>query len=148
MPLNVLHKVLSTIAALGLGALAGMAPAAAQDTPPELSVELNTARDDGASCLISFMVENRLGADLSSVVFETVLFDAQGNVAELTLFDFRDLPQGRPRMRQFRIDGSGCAGISRVLVNGAQSCTGEGLAAGACMDGLTLRSRTDIDLIG
>jgi hypothetical protein len=125
----------------------------AQDAPetaakPGLQIGLNDAGDVDGTCHISFLVENRLGKDLSEAVFETVLFDASGAVERLTLFDMRDLPAGRPRVRQFRIDGVSCAGIGRILINGAQTCTGAGVAKGACMDNLTLTSRTDIGLVG
>ncbi len=125
----------------------------AQDAPetaakPGLQIELNDAADVDGTCRISFLVENRLGAELSGAVFETVLFDASGAVERLTLFDMRDLPAGRPRVRQFQIDGVSCAGIGRILVNGAQTCVGKGVAEGACMDNLNLTSRTDIELLG
>ncbi len=135
-------------AVLALAGLTG--PATAQDTtdPGGLQIELNTAADVDGACRISFLVENRLGADLSEAVFETVLFDATGAVERLTLFDMRDLPAGRPRVRQFQIDGIACDGIQRILFNGAQTCKGEGVAKGACMNNLTLTSRSDIELLG
>jgi len=94
------------------------------------------------------VVENALGADLSEAVFETVLFDTEGSVERLTLFDMRDLPDGRPRVRQFQIDGITCDGIGRILFNGVQACTGEGLDDGACMDGLGLTTRIEIEVLG
>ena len=113
-----------------------------------LQIELNAADDVDGACRISFVVENRLGGALSGTVFETVIFDADGAVERLTLFDMRDLPAGRPRVRQFLIEGTPCSRIGRILFNGAQTCTGEGAADGACMDRLRLTSRTDIELLG
>ncbi|MBI6630914.1 hypothetical protein JAO82_13605 [Pontibaca sp. S1109L] len=113
-----------------------------------MQIELNTTADVEGACRISFLVENRLGADLSEAVFETVLFDKDGAVERLTLFDLRDLPAGRPRVRQFQIDGLACGDIQRILFNGAHSCTGEGLDSGACMIDLNLTSRTEIELLG
>lgn len=138
---------------LGAFALAGLAcMAEAQDQPADtttgLKIELNSATDTDGACRISFVVENALGADLSEAVFETVLFDTAGSVERLTLFDMRDLPDGRPRVRQFQIDGIACDGIGRILFNGVQACTGEGLDDGACMDGLGLTSRTEIEVLG
>ena len=133
------------------GALVGFSGVAvAQETPKQdgLQIELNAAADVDGACRISFLVENRLGADLSEAVFETVLFDADGAVERLSLFDMRDLPAGRPRVRQFQIEGIACTGIQRILFNGAQTCNGEGLDKGACMDGLGLTSRTEIELLG
>lgn len=146
--MKLFHTLLSTAAAGALVGLAGVA--VAQETPKQdgLQIELNAAADVDGACRISFLVENRLGADLSETVFETVLFDADGAVERLTLFDMRDLPAGRPRVRQFQIEGIACTGIQRILFNGAQTCKGEGLDRGACMDGLGLTSRTEIELLG
>lgn len=124
----------------------GAALAEEDATAPGISIELNAAAETEGACQLSFMVENRGAADLSRAVYEAVLFDRAGAVARLTLLDFRDLPRGRPRVRQFRIDTSSCADLGRILINGAETC--EGAPAAACVDGLRLDSRTDIDLIG
>lgn len=140
--------VRTSLLATALAAWGGIAMAQEASAPRGLQIELNTAADMEGGCRLSFVVENRLGADLTGAVFETVLFDAEGAVDRLTLFDMRDLPEGRPRVRQFRIDGMDCAGIGRILFNGAQSCEGEGLDAGACMGDLGLDTRTDIEVLG
>ncbi|PYE84874.1 hypothetical protein [Pseudoroseicyclus aestuarii] len=128
-------------------------PAAAQDTEdaapePALSVELNAADAVEGSCRLTFLVRNDLGADLSSLALETVVLTGDGAVERLTLFDFRELPQDRPRVRQFDLAGLDCADAGQVLINGVSSCDGAGLEPGACMAGLALSSRTEIGLIG
>ena len=144
-----IQSFLSTIAAvLSFIGLAGGVAAQASAEPGGLQIELNSATDVDGACRISFVLENQLGADLTETVFETVLFDADGAVERLTLFDMRDLPAGRERVRQFQIDGLACTGIQRILFNGAQTCKGEGLDTGACMDRLSLSSRIDIELLG
>ncbi|WP_323006447.1 hypothetical protein [Pseudorhodobacter sp.] len=119
-------------------------PAAAQSLQ-SLAVELNTAEDLGATtgmaCRLSFLAENKLGADLSAVVFEVVVLNAQGQVDRLTLLDFQDLPQGRKRVRQFDLPGVACDSVAQLLINAANTCTGEGVDPGACMKGLAVTSR-------
>ena len=83
------------------------------------------------------------------MVYEVVLFDGAGAVSQLTLLDFEDLPASRPRVRQFAFPGKACSDISRILINGAETCTGEGLGDGACTDTLDLKSRVETtELIG
>ena len=137
----ILHRI-TTVLALAL-----IAPAAfAQDEAPGgLSLELNALSDEGGACRMTFLATNATGADIEGAVFETVIFDVEGAVERLTLFDFRDLPVGRPRVRQFDLGGLACADVGRVLINGAQSCEG---ADGACADGLRLSSRVDVELLG
>ena len=140
-------RFLGTLAlvACGLGA-----PAQATDTaaPGGISLELNTAKTDGAACTLTFLVENTLPAPLASLVYEAVLFDGDGLVDRLTLFDFGELPAGRPRVRQFAVPGVACEGLGMILINGADSCVGDGIAPDTCDKGLMLRSRTAIEVTG
>jgi len=137
------------VRSLALCLLLAVAPAAASDAPaPALTVELNAAAQEGEACRLTFVVENGLGADLTSAVFETVLFDRAGQVLTLTLFDFLDLPAGRPRVRQFDIPATDCGALGRILLNDADACEGEGIAPGACMDALRWQSRTGIEVLG
>jgi len=116
---------------------------------PALSLALNTLQPtEAGGCRLSFVIRNGLGADIESLVTEAVLFDAGGQVATLTLFDFGSLPAGRPRVRQFDLAGLSCDGIGEVLVNGIGTCEGEGLTPGACLDGLRLSSETDVQVSG
>lgn len=131
--------------ALALAAL----PAPAQEEIGErLLIELNAVESHEDGCKLSFLVLNGYPADIDRAVFETVLFDAGGQVDRLTLFDFGALPANRPRVRQFVVPGVDCAGLGRVLFNGAQTCEGAGLDPRACETGLRLESRTDIEVTG
>ncbi|WP_027260097.1 hypothetical protein [Leisingera aquimarina] len=115
--------------------------AAAEDAAkPGISIELSAAEAAGDACKLSFVVQNTHAKDVDQAVYETVLFGAQGQVARLTLLDFQDLPAGRLRVRQFQFPQP-CDGISRVLINGAGTCTGDGLPDGACSRGLRLSSK-------
>jgi hypothetical protein len=129
--------------------VAAAMPAAGQETEnPALSVELNGTGQEGAACRLTFVVENRMGADLETAVFETVLFDKAGAVLTLTLFDFGALPEGRSRVRQFDLAETDCGSLGRVLLNGAHACKGEGIDAAACDAGLALSTRTDVEILG
>jgi hypothetical protein len=132
--------------------LALAAPAATQDdtaAPPALGLSLNTvAPVEGGGCRLTFVIRNGLAADLESMVAEAVLFDGAGHVDRITLFDFGALPAGRPRVRQFDLDGPSCDTLGQVLINGFETCEGAGLAPGACLEGLRLSSETRIEVTG
>lgn len=113
-----------------------------------LSIELNDASEAEGGCRLTFLVENALGADLTALSLEAAVLTTEGQVQQVTLFDFGDLPEGRPRVRQFDLPDLSCEAIGQVLINDIASCEGAGVGAGACMSGLGLSSRTDIDLIG
>lgn len=134
--------------AMALALLIGTAAGAQDSQGAHLSIELNALEPVEDACRISFLIQNGHPADIDSAVFEAVLFDAAGRVDRLTLFDFGALPAARPRVRQFVVPGLACPSLGRLLINGAQSCTGAGLPAEACVRGLELRSKTDVEVLG
>lgn len=140
----VLSPIITALVIFGLA----FSAQAEEPTTPGISIELSAAEEQDGTCLMSFLVKNSHAQDIDSAVFETVLFGDTGQVARMTLLDFEQLPAGRMRVRQFRFDGMNCAGISRILINGAESCTGTDLTEGACLHGLTLSTRVGTELIG
>lgn len=137
------------LAAAVLSSLGGASAAGAEDTPPQsgVQIELNALQDQGSACRLSFLAQNTHATDIEEAVYETVLFDQSGGVMTFTLFDFRDLPAGRPRVRQFDLPDIACADVGRVLINGASSCTADG-GNTLCETGLDLKSRTGVELLG
>lgn len=148
------RRAISRLAgALSATILALATPVLAQETEtagsPQLGLALNavTATETGG-CRLTFVIRNDLGAPIDKLVAEAVLFDAEGRVATMTLFDFGTLPEGRPRVRQFDLSGQSCAGIGEVLVNGIGTCEGTDLSPDACLEGLRLSTDTDIEVTG
>lgn len=127
-----------------------IAPAYAEDEGPSdsLVIELNAAQSSDGGCSFSFFITNSLSDPIDAMVLEAVLFNAEGQVDRLTLFDFGQLPAGRPRVRQFVVPGSNCDAFGSVLINGAQTCETGGSASTLCEDTIELRSRVDVELIG
>ncbi len=128
---------------LALCALVLFSPSA-QAGEAAITLDLNRVDQVEGACRLTFMAQNDLGADLTSLSVETVLIDATGRVDRLTLFDFGALPHGVPRVRQFDIPGLPCDGLARVLINGVAECS----AGAACAEGLSLTSRTGVEVIG
>ncbi|MEM6825811.1 MAG: hypothetical protein AAF566_11935 [Pseudomonadota bacterium] len=129
----------------------GLPPAAlAQDggSGTSLSVELNTVTEANGGCQLTFVAESGYESGVDQAVFETVLFDVQGAVNRLTLFDFGSIPTGRPRVRQFVIPDLACAQLGQILINDVPTCKAPGLDDATCAAGLTVTSRIDVDLIG
>ncbi|MFX0546162.1 hypothetical protein ACEWPL_011510 [Roseovarius sp. S1116L3] len=138
-----LRPILTTIALLS-----ALPAAAEEEVGAAVSIELNAAKTVEGACTLSFLVQSGHDAQIDQAIYETVLFDASGQVDRLTLFDLGSLPPGRPRVRQFSVAGVSCEGIGSILFNGAQTCSGAGLPEGACERGLILSSRTDIEVMG
>lgn len=131
------------------GAFAAALPlhgAAAQDAPagPALVIELNALQKSERGCRFTFVATNRLGAELTKAAFELVLFDTAGKVNRLTVVDFKDLPEGKTKVRQFDFPGLDCAGIGRVLINDATECAGSGIEPRACIGNLKAETRAEV----
>ena len=134
-------RLLTSTLAMSLG----LVPAWAQSAPaPQLSLELNAAQPSDKGCRLTFVVNNGLGADLSKAAFEIALFNEAGVVDRLSVLDFKDLPAGKTKVTRFDLAGTDCTKLSRVLINSATECAGNGVEPAACMRGLKTATKTGI----
>lgn len=134
-------------ATLGVSLAWGGPAIGGEATPaPSLNLELNGADASAAGCRLTFVVENRLGMGLDKAAFEIVLFNDAGLVERLAVLDFKELPDGKTKVRQFDIQGADCARVGRVLVNDAVACEGEGVEAGACLRRLVTATKSAVAL--
>jgi len=113
-----------------------------------LSVELNDMVVSEKGCKFTFVAANNLAQSLSKVSFEFVLFDQKGLVERMAVLDFRDLPSGKTKVRQFDLPGTKCEAVKSLLINDTPACTGEGLAEDACMKALKTGSKSLVELKG
>ncbi|KQR69508.1 hypothetical protein ASG25_16435 [Rhizobium sp. Leaf384] len=113
-----------------------------------LSVELNDVAASERGCKLTFVAGNDLAQPLSKVSFEFVLFDQKGRVERMAVLDFRDLPAGKTKVRQFDLAGTKCDALDSLLINDAPVCAGEGIDKGACMQGLRTGSKSPVGLKG
>lgn len=121
----------------------------AQDAPEKmLTVELNVLEPSQKGCKLTFVAGNALPQPISKVSFEFVLFDAKGLVERMAVLDFRDLPAGKTKVRQFDLPGTQCDAVQSMLINDAPVCEGEGLDKAACMQSLQPSSKSTVALKG
>lgn len=114
----------------------------------DITVELNTVQPVEGGCQLTFVASTAHPEGIANLVFETVLFTTEGTVERLTLFDFGALPAGTPRVRQFVLPELECTDLGQLLFNGVNTCDAAGLDGAACATNLTLRSRTEVELLG
>ncbi|WP_028034860.1 hypothetical protein [Chelativorans sp. J32] len=128
-----------------LALAAGIGHALAQEDgnpPPSLSLELNGAEASQRGCRLTFVAANRLGKDISRTAYEVALFGKDGVVKRLTVLDFKELPDGETKVRQFDLPDLNCSDLGRILLNGATAC--EGPEASACMERLETATRSAV----
>lgn len=137
------------LAVLMAGSFPVMASAQSSEAPEaKLHLELNTVQDVNGACRLTFMARNETGSAIDQAVFETVIFDSSGGVVSLALFDFRELPADRPRVRQFDLPGMSCDTVGQALINGANTCVVNGADSELCDAALSLGSRLEVELLG
>ncbi|AHG46537.1 hypothetical protein RLEG12_26340 [Rhizobium leguminosarum bv. trifolii CB782] len=121
--------------------------AQAQDAASaKLDVELNALAPSQKGCMMTFVAENDLQAPINKISFELAFFNDKNAVDRITVLDFRDLPQGKKRVRQFDMPNVKCESVTRILINDTPVC--DGPAAGECMKGLVTRSQISVPFEG
>ncbi|PKA39337.1 hypothetical protein [Rhizobium sullae] len=135
----------------GLLATGTLCPAYAQNAAAAapanvLEVELNALTPSQKGCMMTFVALNKLAAPVNKISFELALFNDKNAVDKITVLDFRDLPQGKKRVRQFDMPNVKCEAVTRILINDTPVC--DGPAAGECMKGLVTRSQISVPFEG
>lgn len=141
---------LRTLLLSALMSAAAVSGAAAQEAAAAkgLDVELNALASSQKGCLFTFVAANGFAQNVSKVSFEFVIFNDKGTVERLALLDFRDLPAGKSKVRQFDVPGIKCEAVKNLLINDAPVCEGEGLDKASCMSGIATRSKAAAGLEG
>ncbi|UVD55809.1 hypothetical protein NE852_17150 [Rhizobium sp. Pop5] len=127
-------------------AVAGVAQAQEAASAMSLDVELNALAPSQKGCMMTFVAENNLPAAINKISFELAFFNDKNAVDKITVLDFRDLPQGKKRVRQFDMPNVKCESVTRILINDTPVC--DGPAAGECMKGLVTRSQVSVPFEG
>jgi len=137
------------ILSLVLGLSVAATAASAQDqSQPSLSIDLNALEQVDQACRLVFVASNKTGTPIEEMALETVLFDTEGTVDRFALFDFKDLPVGKTRVRQFDLPETQCGTIGRILINGAATCKGLSFKGTECIDHLDLKSSSKTEIVG
>jgi len=144
----------AALVAGGLIAAGSIFPAYAQDAAAAapaapanaLEVELNALAPSQKGCMMTFVALNKLAAPVNKISFELAFFNDKNAVDKITVLDFRDLPQGKKRVRQFDMPNVKCEAVTRILINDTPVC--DGPAAGECMKGLVTRSQISVPFEG
>lgn len=104
-------------------------------------IELNSAADVDGACRLTFVATNNTGTALTQAAYEVAAFDAAGVVSQLLVLEFGELPSAKTRVVQFDLPGAKCEGISRLLVNGQDTCQAADGPKDICVKALSASSR-------
>lgn len=138
----------SILVAAGLTICIGhLSPVQAQqnDGKAIIGIELNTLDSTDKACRFSFVMRNDTSHDVQKLAAEFALFDKDGRLAKLTVFNFGKLQPGRTQVKQFEIGGADCDSYSRMLLNAVKTCDGFAEDLASCEAALRPSNKTTLE---
>ncbi len=141
------------LALAGLVAILWLGSSVLPLTPPAtaeqggLIIELNKVEDLDGGCQAWPVFQNKLGAALDRFNLDLFKFDKDGVIVGRLLIEILPMRNGRTRVTVYRLHDGPCSGLSRVLVNDILECRAEGNGELDCLAGLSVMSRSAIDLV-
>lgn len=108
----------------------------------KLLIELNSQKQVGTSCQVSFLMKNDLGQEIKQFTFEIVIFDENQQVVKLLVLNSGELIAGKTRVKRYGLKNVNCQKVSRYLVNDIKQCDAKGFTPKLCLQSLELTNKT------
>lgn len=109
----------------------------------KLLIELNSQKQVGTSCQVSFLMKNDLGHEIKQFTFEIVIFDENQQVVKLLVLNSGELIVGKTRVKRYGLKNVNCQKVSRYLVNDIKQCDAKGFTPKLCLQSLVLTNKTN-----
>lgn len=136
-------------AATGDGNAAGgasAAAAAAPAEPPKITVELNKLEPIDKGCRVYTVVDNTGTATFDAMKLDLILFHTDGVIGRRLMLDLAPLKSAKKSVKMFDLDGTQCDKIGSFLVNDVIDCKSEAGPVEKCLDGITLKSLSNVQM--
>lgn len=130
---------------LSLAAFASVALAETKEKETKsqsIIIELNSQKQVGQNCQVSFVLKNNLDTPISQFSFELVLFNQKHQVEKLLVLKSGELPVGKTRVKRYDLKSIKCKSISRYLLNDIKKCDATGFSPKLCLQFLILSNKT------
>lgn len=108
----------------------------------KLMIELNSQKQVGTSCQVSFLMKNDLGQEIKQFIFEIVIFDENQQVVKLLVLNSGELIKGKTRVKRYGLKNVNCQKVSRYLINDIKQCDAKGFTPKLCLQSLELTNKT------
>lgn len=105
-------------------------------------LELNSKKQVGKNCQVSFVLKNDLDTAISQFSFEMVLFNQKHQVEKLLVLKSGELPVGKTRVKRYGLKEISCKSISRFLINDIKQCDATGFTPKRCLQSLIITNKT------
>ena len=139
------RQSVSALSALLL-ALSAAPALAAEASPNNVSLELNTLEPRGQNCAVN-MVFGTGDDAYQSFKLDLVFFGTDGAIRKRLAVDAAPLRARKTSVKAFEISGLACDAIGSVLVNDVLDCRTEAGAVADCIDRVETKSRLPVALM-
>lgn len=124
-----MHRISVSLVALACASI----PFASVADTPGIGLELNKAADVSGTCRLTYVASNGAGQDFDKLSLDVVVFDTGGVASQRLILDFGAMPKDKTKVVEFDLPNTGCAKVSRLLLNDVLQCTAGGAAAPGCI---------------
>jgi len=133
------------LAALPATVLAGeTAPAAV--AAPAITVELNKLETVDKGCRVYTVVDNPGQTAFQTFKLDLILFHTDGVIGRRLMLDLAPLKSAKKTVKMFDLDGTACDKIGSFLVHDVMECKGDSGPLDKCLDAITLKSLSNVQI--
>jgi hypothetical protein len=122
--------------------------AAANSSAPaaKIAVELNKLDTQATSCRAYLVIDNQSDKAYDVFKLDLVLFQTDGIIGRRFALDLAPIKSKKRSVKLFDLDGVKCETIGSFLINDTIECKAGGVDESACLDRLTLSTRSNVQL--
>jgi hypothetical protein len=143
-----LGRALTLAAATVLTATAhaGDSAPASATAAPAISVELNKLETVDKGCRVYTIVDNPSTTTYQTLKLDLILFHTDGVIGRRLALDLAPLKGQKKTVKMFDLEGTPCDKIGSFLVHDIMECKSEAGALDKCLDAITLKSLSSVQI--
>ncbi|MGE5267963.1 MAG: hypothetical protein ACM3L9_11415 [Deltaproteobacteria bacterium] len=137
---------LAAAANLPVVAHAGESAPAAANPAPAITVELNKLETVDKGCRVYTVVDNPSPTTFQTLKLDLILFHTDGVIGRRLALDLAPLKGQKKTVKMFDLEGTPCDKIGSFLVHDIMECKSEAGALDKCLDAITLKSLSNVQI--
>jgi len=141
-----LALVLGAIAFEPITTHAGDAASAPSAAAPAITVELNKLEPVEKGCRVYTVIDNPGTVAFQSLKLDLILFHTDGVIGRRLMFDLAPLKSTKKTVKMFDLDGTQCDKIGSFLVHDVMECKSDTGPVDKCLDAITLKSLSNVQI--
>jgi hypothetical protein len=137
---------LAAAAVVPATAYAGDSAPAAATAAPAITVELNKLETVDKGCRVYTVVDNPSSTTFQTLKLDLILFHTDGVIGRRLALDLAPLKSQKKTVKMFDLEGTPCDKIGSFLVHDIMECKSEAGALDKCLDAISLKSLSNVQI--